>query len=66
MYVIKNNTTDKYIAIDHSSGGYPYDVNVASAKVFYLLEDAVEYKSMFYKNDWTIHELIIETKPILN
>lgn len=64
MYVIKNNATQKYIAIDHHSGGYPYDVGVECAKVFYRLIDAQEYKSIFHNYDWSIHNLIIETSQI--
>ena len=38
IYVIKNNETGKYIAIDRPSGGYPYDVDLEYAYTFYNKE----------------------------
>jgi hypothetical protein len=63
MYVIKNNKTDLYIAIDQSSGGYPYDVKLQYAKIFNSIIEAEEYKNIC-KKDWTIHNLWISSSPI--
>lgn len=40
MYVIKNDATGRFIAIDNSSGGYPYDTEIHTAKFWHDTDDA--------------------------
>lgn len=68
-YVLKNTKTNNFIAIDTYSGGYPYEVAVEKAKIWYDAEgkeEALRYKDMFYKGsfeskDWELHKLLIST-----
>lgn len=64
MYVIKNNKTEKYIAIDKTSGGYPYDTGIEYSEVFKEIKEAEIYKNIFSSYDWSIHKLIIYSEPI--
>jgi len=62
--VIKNNKTNKYIDIDHASGGYPYDTEVEYAKIWGSSDEAKQYYDHFKKNeDWSLHTLTIITTP---
>ena len=60
IYVIKNNETGKYIAIDRPSGGYPYDVSIEYAQTFYNKEEPRKYMETM-KADWSLHELVMIT-----
>ena len=63
-YVIKNNTTDRYIGVDESSGGYPYDTEAIYAKIWNNALAALEYYSLFRKTEnWTLHMLTVVTMP---
>ena len=50
-----------YIAMDNSSGGYPYETsNFMRAKVWYSKDEAEKYKSMFNSdgnNGWELKKL---------
>ncbi len=63
-YVIKNPETGKYIQIDQSSGGYPYETELKDAKFWTVKCQALDYKASFYSenntykaNNWEIREL---------
>lgn len=60
IYVIKNNETGKYIAIDRASGGYPYDVGIEHAHTFNNKEEPRQYMETM-KADWSLHELVMTT-----
>ena len=64
-FVIKNNKTNKYIDIDQTSGGYPYDTELINCKKFQL-EEAIEYKNIFKNEDWKIlkFQYYIEDIPL--
>jgi hypothetical protein len=62
-YVIKSEN-GKYIAIDTASGGYPYETErIQGANIWSSKEDAYDYKNKFPKENWTLHNLIINTIP---
>ena len=62
-YIIKNETTGKYIGIDRTSGGYPYDTEIYRAHRFGTQQEAKEYKDTIKsKNNWKLHELLIDSK----
>lgn len=62
-YVIKNNDTDKWINIDNASGGYPYDVDIHKAKIFYDKESALKYLKVMNKN-WSLFRLDMFVFPV--
>ena len=60
LYVIRNNETGKYVAIDRASGVYPYVVYIQFANTFY--NKFVPYKYMkTMKAVWSLNELIMTT-----
>jgi len=59
IYVIKNNETGKFIAVDQPSGGYPYDVDIEYAHIF-TKPEAQRYWGVM-KADWSLHELTMTT-----
>ena len=64
QYVIVDNKTKKYIAIDQSSGGYPYESNLAS-KIWSSKAEAKKYADMFGERseNWSLHTLEVSIKP---
>ena len=60
MYVIKNDATGKFIAVDNSSGGYPYDTEIHTAKFWYDKDDAFRYKNVFKNEKWSLHTVSFE------
>lgn len=62
-YVIKNNSTGEFIAIDNNSGGYPYDTSLHQAKIWFSKEDAFRYKNMSCNEDWSLHTIKFSTEP---
>jgi hypothetical protein len=60
MYVIKNDDTGKFIAIDNSSGGYPYDTEIHNAKFWHDKDDAFRYKNVFKNEKWSLHTISFE------
>jgi len=58
-YVIKNNETEEYIAIDNASGGYPYDAPLYRAEIFPYKDAALRYRKVFPKKDWSLGVLMI-------
>lgn len=61
FYVIYDPKSLMFVAIDQSSGGYPYLVPLRRANQFETFEKASKYKDMFrspnntYKaNDWEV------------
>ena len=62
-YVIKNNSTGEFIAVDNSSGGYPYNTSLHQAKIWFSKEDAFRYKNMFHNEDWSLHIIKLLTEP---
>lgn len=64
QYVIKTKT-NKYIGLDTPSGGYPYELDtVTHARIWNNKHDAKLYRDTFKNEDWTLHEVKINTKPI--
>ena len=63
MYVIKNNETNKWIAIDSTSGGYPYDTEIHNAKIFYDKKSALNYKNVM-KGNWSLFQLQVHGIPV--
>jgi len=63
MYIIKNNETNKWIAIDSASGGYPYDTEIHRAEIFYSKESALKYKNVMNKN-WSLFQLRLLSIPV--
>lgn len=53
-YIIKNNKTGEYIAIDQASGGYPYDTDIFNAKIWHTKQEAREYNKMSFNHDWSL------------
>jgi len=63
QFIIKTKS-GKYIGIDGSSGGYPWETdNIFQAKIWSDKKAAWEYNQMF-KKDWTLHTLTINTIPL--
>jgi hypothetical protein len=62
-YVIKNNKTGYFVAVDTSSGGYPYDVTISDAKIF-TRDFAKSYRNLFPDEDWSLHALEVKTNPV--
>ncbi len=55
---------DNFVAIDHGSGGYPYNTSLLSAKKFLHPGDAEEYMNMFSKENWKLEKLVYYTVDI--
>jgi len=48
MFICKFIKNNKYVAIDRSSGGYPYEVSHwSAAKFFFTKEEADHYSSIW-------------------
>ena len=62
MYVIKNNDTNKWIGVDKSSGGYPYDTDIERAEIFYNKESAIKYRNVM-KANWSLFRLEMHGIP---
>lgn len=62
MYVIKNNDTNKWIGVDKSSGGYPYDTDIERAEIFYDKESAIKYRNIM-KANWSLFRLEMHGIP---
>lgn len=56
IYVIKNNETNKWIGVDETSGGYPYDTDIERAEIFYDKESAIKYRNVM-KANWSLFKL---------
>lgn len=63
MYVIKNNETNKWIAVDSASGGYPYDTEIHRAEIFHSKESALKYKNVMKRN-WSLFQLELHGIPV--
>jgi len=63
-YIIKNNKTDKYVNVDRTSGGYPYDTEIQFAYVWVDIEEAIGYMVLFKNENWSLYELKYETKLV--
>lgn len=63
-YVIKNYKTGKYINIDQSSGGYPYQTDIENAKFWYNRKLVLDYIKIFSNEPWELHELVITSELI--
>lgn len=66
-YIIKNTKTNKYIAIDNSSGGYPYETEWYNASVWSGINEAKNYKSVFSNNQFNSNDwkIFIASEPVL-
>ena len=62
MYVIKNNETGKWIAVDKASGGHPYDTDIQRAEIFYSKKRAQDYRNVM-KADWSLYRLEMHGIP---
>jgi hypothetical protein len=52
-YVLKNKETGKYIAVDHNSGGYPYDVDsIFLATLWKTAYEATRYTAVMSWKDY--------------
>ena len=67
IYVIKDLETkekDKYVAIDQTSGGYPYLRDLINAHKFYSKEKAIDYMNIFKDEKWIVQKLIYNVVDI--
>lgn len=49
MYVLKNTENEKYVSVDYSSGGYPFETEINNATIFTKLEEVKRYNKIFLK-----------------
>lgn len=67
-YFIIDNETEKFVAVDSNSGGYPYMTDsIAAAHKFNRLDEAVKYHTSCFKDypNWkivTIEIMMAEVK----
>lgn len=63
-YIIKNEKTGKFIGIDLSTGGYPYDTNIENAKIWSNKLDAYNYWQTMNETQWSLNKLVFELTEI--
>jgi len=67
MYIIKNTNTGNYIRLSTSGEGHPKETpNISESHIWKDIKHAKYYHSLFSDNkDWTIEQLVMTTKPIV-
>lgn len=65
MFLIYDPKTDKYIALDVNSGGYPYQTEWYRAKFWTNLEEAIGYRKTMRAWEWEIHRVELKTTRVV-
>jgi len=61
IYIILDKNSNKYIALDRDSGGYPYQTEIHLAKFWANLVAAEEYLKLFPRENWEILQILFVT-----
>ena len=59
-YVLQNQKTKEFIAIDSNSGGYPYECKLNNAKIWTNLQEAQSLIEMFPNENMVVCTLNVE------
>jgi hypothetical protein len=60
-FVIRNRVTLKFIKIDQSSGGYPYETEIYNAFHFGKVE-AHQYRQIMHDETWDLYKLYLNDR----